>query len=146
MSAKQFDDLTPVQERVMLYLRGGHTAYRTYLTVVEINGQQMCRVPTMKALEKRRLVRQSYENEWVVNDPIPKEPTTMIEFYPESESAIGLIDSTDEWRVGGDLSQRIHMAQVEAGERQRVTRWMWFTIMKMAAWRCVVCNDMGLTR
>lgn len=71
MSAKQFDDLTPVQQRVMEYLRGGHTARRTYLTVIEINGRAMCREATMLALEKRGLVRRAGDDddEWVENDP-----------------------------------------------------------------------------
>lgn len=71
MTATQFDNLTPTQERLMEYLRGGHRARRTYLTVIEINGRPVCREATMRALEKRGLVRQvgDDEDEWEASKP-----------------------------------------------------------------------------
>lgn len=77
MTVKQFNDLTPVQERVLELLRGGHTARRTYLTVVEINGRAVCREPTMLALERRGVVQRAGDDDdaWVIftpGGPIPR--------------------------------------------------------------------------
>lgn len=58
--------LSPVQRRVMDYLRGGHTAYRTYLSVVEINDRKVCTEATMKVLERRGLVtRTGDDDQWI---------------------------------------------------------------------------------
>lgn len=54
--SERFGDLTPAQERVMQWLRGGHRARREYGNVVYVNGGRVGTVATLRALEKRRLV------------------------------------------------------------------------------------------
>lgn len=59
--------LSPTQRRVMQYLWGGHTAFRTYLSVVEINGRKVCTEATMNGLEDRGLVMRTGDDDdqWI---------------------------------------------------------------------------------
>lgn len=61
----RISSLTPTQQRVMEYLRGGHRARTEYLGVVYVNGGKICNEPTMYALERRGLVQRTGRNEWM---------------------------------------------------------------------------------
>jgi hypothetical protein len=60
------EKLTRTQQRVMEYLMRGHRARTEYLGVVYVNGTKLCNEATMRALERKDLVRQvgSRPNEW----------------------------------------------------------------------------------
>lgn len=62
--------LTSAQRNVMEYLRHGHVARRTYLSVIEINGRKVCTEATMQALERQGLVQRSGadEDEWIATE------------------------------------------------------------------------------
>lgn len=62
------EKLTRTQERVMEYLRGGHRARTEYAGVVYINGTKLCNEASMRALERKNLIRQvsGRPNEWIV--------------------------------------------------------------------------------
>ena len=63
-ASKNYGDLTPAQERVMQWLRGGHRARREYGSVVYINGGRVGTVATMLALESRGLIVREDEDTW----------------------------------------------------------------------------------
>lgn len=56
--------LTPAQERVMEWLKGGHRARRWYGCVVYVNGGKVGTVATMASLERAGLVEQCGTDEW----------------------------------------------------------------------------------
>ena len=54
----------------MEWLSGGHRAFNFYASVVYVNGTKLCNEATMRALERKGLVKQinSNPNEWIVTE------------------------------------------------------------------------------
>jgi len=75
--------LTPLQDKVMLWLSQGWHARRAYCAVVEINGERVCSTNTMEALTRRGLVMiDPHTRQWVATDEGKKLSPT----YREPES------------------------------------------------------------
>jgi hypothetical protein len=56
--------LTPRQAEVMTWLVGGHQPYLHSISTVYVNGQKLCNLDTMTALEKRGYAEKVTSCQW----------------------------------------------------------------------------------
>jgi predicted metalloenzyme YecM len=63
--------LSPIQQKVVDYMRHGWRAYIEGVSVVYINGRKVCNLDTMTALERKGLVfRTGRQWEWNAGDVV----------------------------------------------------------------------------
>ena len=60
--------LTTAQRRVMSWLGKGWTGRPAYGSVIEVNGQRICNVDTMMALQRMGLVEKDKDGQWAATE------------------------------------------------------------------------------